>query len=177
MNFYHLLERKKEIDQLVGALRCKHNIPPISRNKLDDIVKAHDIQTHPIKFLLTAYSCSGHIIYPPINPQVDMLNIAHELGHLILNSDNEIEANYFSAALLADKSPIKQLIFDHYISTRAAVGYTAKLYPQFKFFPNLVKPSITYDLQKLLSNGVSQEDLNDIITDLNKVFAILVKPS
>ncbi len=95
----HLLgsQRKKEISDVVDGIKERYDIPPASEEKLEKVALNYGIQIFR----------SDLAVFGPINlnnPECKQIvlpryycvsNMAHELGHLVLNTAIEPEADYF----------------------------------------------------------------------------------
>ena len=166
------IERKKEIDETVQQLRNNYGAPLDSFSKLEALSQEYNTRIYfsplpftPFKF--RSKEGGNDVALPLVTPIVNNYNLAHELGHIILDTNNEAEAIYFSAALIAKKSIAFSLFTDHLVS-----GFTCMrfLHSFFKIYPSLEEreKKVSLELDSLCESGAPAEVLLSIFMELKE---------
>ena len=92
-------ERKIEISKKVEEIKNEHSLPPITWFKMSGIARQYNIDVYCYDWVLTPLSSreKSYIILPSYD---ETSHLAHELGHIVLDSGDESEVNYFAKELL-----------------------------------------------------------------------------
>ena len=110
-------QKKEEIDQVVDGLREKYGLSDsLTKESLESIAADYDCSVH--------YSFLAHV---PISDRTELpviilpeytivSNLAHELGHVILQTEEENEADYFMGQIIGeDISEINSQTFKEFV--------------------------------------------------------------
>ncbi len=130
-------DRKEYISLVVNSLKRKYNFTNPSLQQLMQIPNNLNIKVHIFDWVMNGYSYrtatfkNPHIILPKMSIKS---TLAHELGHILLYSFCEHEANYFGAEIqcISPLEDMKQAMSE-------AIPYTIKTIRQNMSNPNIIK--------------------------------------
>ena len=175
-NIFSYMKRKTEIDAVVGDLRRKYKIPPCTTSKLLDLAEEFNSKVHFSSILPVPISArsdekkeQSYIIIPDCGERVNTYNLAHELGHIVLDTSVEIEATYFSAALTSNRNVAVEFLVDHALSSLALHTF---YFSQLKGSQILRQYVLEQELDELRAKGFPEDLLGETILDC--VFANMV---
>lgn len=109
------LEEKQEIDSIVGKLRENYHLPSQGCDLRDlfAISRGRNVQVSYCEDAITAYAVvqeypkRSYVILPPLIEGEEIFTaeyLAHELGHIILNTLSETKVEHFTT-VLTGRSP------------------------------------------------------------------------
>ncbi len=138
LGLIQIFEQKKEIDSAVDKLRIKYHLPSEKCSLLDLEYLATDlnIQVDFCQDAITAYNERqksperSYVILPNMGYPTNVRNLAHELGHIILDTDSELKVEYFSHLLTGEN-----IISNQYQTCLDALKYMILLIRRYQDNP------------------------------------------
>ncbi|MBI2146820.1 hypothetical protein HYU22_05800 [Candidatus Woesearchaeota archaeon] len=150
-------ERKKEINAIVETIKEKYSIPPVTETTLENIAEEYGIGIFRSDLaLITPISLNSYrqIILPRY---LHTGNMAHEIGHIVLNTRMESEADYFMKEITG-----RPAIIDNYHGIKEHFSYYMNVVARIRDHPYHLVDQATL----LKRQGANVEGINFLIGDI-----------